>query len=100
MTTLGDRDVAAAAAKTEARDPDDRAKTMDRSRQGARTVALLGFAAVFALWLVWGYQLVQNLRHIEESRGPAAQLRPWRAGVVEGAHQRSARLNLSAGRTH
>jgi signal transduction histidine kinase len=27
----------------------------------------LGFAAVFALWLVWGYQLVQNLSHIQRN---------------------------------
>jgi signal transduction histidine kinase len=69
MTTLGDRDVAAAAAETEARDREERTTTVDRSRQGAsvRVALLLGFAAVFALWLVWGYQLVQNLRHIEDN---------------------------------
>jgi signal transduction histidine kinase len=32
-----------------------------------RPVLLLGFAAVFALWLVWGYQLVRNLEHIQRN---------------------------------
>jgi hypothetical protein len=43
--------------------------TLDHSRQAAsaRIALLLGFAAVFALWLVWGTQLVQNLRHIEDN---------------------------------
>ena len=32
-----------------------------------RVALLLGFAVVFALWLVWGYQLVQNFQHIEDN---------------------------------
>ena len=32
-----------------------------------RLALLLGFTAVFALWLVWAYQLVQNLEHIERN---------------------------------
>lgn len=69
MTTLGDRDVGAETAETPALHPDDRSTMVDRSRQGSsvRVALLLGFAAVFALWLVWGYQLVQNLRHMEDN---------------------------------
>ena len=57
------------AAEAETRDQDGRAMTADRSRHAAsaRVALLLGFAAVFALWLVWGTQLVQNLRHIEHN---------------------------------
>jgi signal transduction histidine kinase len=68
MTTLSDGDAAAAAAAVETCNVDGRA-IADRSRQTASVgVALrLGFAAVFALWLVWGTQLVQNLRHIEDN---------------------------------
>jgi signal transduction histidine kinase len=59
----------AKAASPETRDHDGRAMTADRSRHAAsaRVALLLGFAAVFALWLVWGTQLVQNLRHIEHN---------------------------------
>jgi len=32
-----------------------------------RLALLLGFTAVFALWLVWAYQLVQNLEHIQRN---------------------------------
>lgn len=32
-----------------------------------RLALLLGFTVVFALWLVWAYQLVQNLEHIQRN---------------------------------
>lgn len=32
-----------------------------------RTALLAGFAMVFGLWLLWGYQLVLNLRQIEQN---------------------------------
>jgi signal transduction histidine kinase len=69
MTTLGDGDAVDAAAQVEPRGPDDRARTADHLRQAlsVRVALLLGFAAVFALWLVWGYQLVQNLRHMQDN---------------------------------
>lgn len=69
MTRLGDGAVAVNAAETGTRENSRTAPATDRTRQtSSMQVALLfGFAAVFALWLLWGYQLVQNLRHIENN---------------------------------
>lgn len=38
-----------------------------RPQSSMRVALLLGFAVVFALWLVWSYQLVQNLAHIQRN---------------------------------
>src|ERR1044071_3188124 len=38
-----------------------------RMGPSVRGALLAGFAVVFALWLVWGYQLVRSLRTIEQS---------------------------------
>ena len=70
MRALVDGEVpAAVAAQTETRDPITLAAAVDRARQTSsmRVALLLGFAVVFALWLVWGYQLVQNFQHIEDN---------------------------------
>lgn len=42
------------------------APSADHSRwaSGVRLALLLGFAVVFALWLTWSYQLLQNFAHI------------------------------------
>jgi signal transduction histidine kinase len=46
-----------------------RRQVVDRTRpvSSVRVVLILGFTAIFALWLVWGYQLVQNLAHIQRN---------------------------------
>jgi signal transduction histidine kinase len=70
MSMLDDGEVASgAAAGPGTRDPYGRPAAAGRVRQTAsvRVALVLGFAAVFALWLFWGYQLVQNLRHIEDN---------------------------------
>jgi hypothetical protein len=38
-----------------------------RDARSVRAALLAGFAIVFGLWLLWGYQLVQNLRRIEQN---------------------------------
>lgn len=38
-----------------------------RERLGVRLALVLGFAAVFGLWLAWGYQLLQHLEHIQHN---------------------------------
>ena len=42
-------------------------QTADHTRpvSSIRVVLMLGFTAVFALWLAWGLQLIRNLEHIE-----------------------------------
>ena len=70
MRTLADgEDGMANAAAAETREPSSHAAAVDRTRRASsvRVALLLGFAVVFALWLVWGYQLLQNLRHIEDN---------------------------------
>jgi signal transduction histidine kinase len=69
MTTRSEGNLAVAAASAQTGDLDGSWTARDGSRQTAsmRVVLLLGFAAVFGLWLVWGSQLVQNLRHIEDN---------------------------------
>jgi signal transduction histidine kinase len=59
--------VAAASAQTGDLDGSWTARDGSRQTASMRVVLLLGFAAVFGLWLVWGSQLVQNLRHIEDN---------------------------------
>lgn len=48
-----------------------------RSASSATTALLAGFAVVFGLWLLWGYQLVRGLHQIEQS--------------VAGVHESNAR---------
>ena len=38
-----------------------------RMGPSVRAALLAGFAVVFALWLLWGYQLVRSLRQIEQN---------------------------------
>ena len=38
-----------------------------RSASSVRAALLAGFAVVFGLWLLWGYQLVRSLRQIEQN---------------------------------
>lgn len=66
---VGEEVPAVVAAQTEVRDSRTLAAPADRARQTSsmRVALLLGFAVVFALWLVWGYQLVQNFQHIEDN---------------------------------
>lgn len=50
----------------------DGAMALLHGREGSaprsvRVALLAGFAVVFALWLLWGYQLVRSLRQIEQS---------------------------------
>ena len=53
-----DRRMAAAASSRE-RNP--------RSRSTVRPALIAGFTIVFALWLLWGYQLFRGLQQIEQS---------------------------------
>jgi len=48
---------------------DERGMVPNRAHYSSsvRFALLLGFTVVFALWLVWGYQLVQNLGHIQHN---------------------------------
>jgi len=39
----------------------------DRRASSTRVALALGFAVVFALWLLWGYQLGRSLKNIEQS---------------------------------
>jgi signal transduction histidine kinase len=47
--------------------PDRRATDHTRPISSIRVVLVVGFTAVFALWLVWGLQLVENLEHIQRN---------------------------------
>ena len=38
-----------------------------RDPDSVRAALLAGFAIVFGLWLLWGYQLVHNLQRIEQN---------------------------------
>jgi len=42
-------------------------RAWDRSPSTVRAALLVGFAIVFGLWLLWGYQLVRGLRQFEQS---------------------------------
>ena len=37
------------------------------ARFGVALALLLAFTTVFGLWLFWGYQLLENLQHIERN---------------------------------
>ena len=44
-----------------------RAALSDRRASSTRVALATGFAVVFALWLLWGYQLGRSLKNIEHS---------------------------------
>jgi signal transduction histidine kinase len=68
-----DQDVSVAAAEGPVATVDGRpanpagAVDLIRRASSVRVALLLGFTVVFALWLAWGYQLLQNFRHIEDN---------------------------------
>jgi signal transduction histidine kinase len=49
------------------RPPHASPRTATPRSSSVRLALLLGFTVVFALWLVWAYQLVQNLEHIQRN---------------------------------